>query len=142
MKMKWYPAILQCLFLNQQLSSHLPNSRDWKCIILFLPILYLFILNNAMPNILKIQQVIRQRSILEWQFSCCRWVLTSCLAVHRPHCFYVLLKCKSQSVLHQIGTWASVPQQLISLPFRYFCVRSNCRTNRLSKYFKNFIPSC
>ena len=57
------------------------------------------------------QQVIRQRSILEWQFSCCRWVLTSCLAVHRPHCFYVLLKCKSQSVLHQIGTWASVPQQ-------------------------------
>ena len=57
------------------------------------------------------QQVIRQRSILEWQFSCCRWVLTSCLAVHRPHCFYVLLKCKSQSVLHQNGTWASVPQQ-------------------------------
>ena len=57
------------------------------------------------------QQVIGQRSILEWQFSCCRWALTSWLVVHRPRCFYVLLKCKSQSVLHQIGTLASVPQK-------------------------------
>ena len=36
------------------------------------------------------QQVIGQRSILEWQFSCCRWALTSWLVVHRPRFLQVV----------------------------------------------------